>query len=48
MMKNTNESEPYIVHDEEMELYIVMKKKEGKEVRIAHFLTKEEAEMFLS
>jgi hypothetical protein len=44
----TKESEPYILHDEEMGLYIVMINKNGKAIRISHFLTNEEAEAFLS
>jgi hypothetical protein len=47
-MKHTNESEPYIIYDERLELYLVLINKDGKEVQIAHVLTKEEAELFLS
>jgi hypothetical protein len=47
-MKHTNESEPYIIYDEQLELYLVLINKDGKEVLIAHVLTNEEAELFLS
>lgn len=49
-MKNISQVEDniYIIHDEIMGLYIVMREKEGKRIKIAHFLTKEDAENFLS
>ena len=48
MNTKTNNNEPYIIHDKIMGLYIVMSDINGKSFRIAHFLTKDDAENFLS
>jgi hypothetical protein len=48
-MKNTtNENSFFIVHDPILDLYLVMTNKGEKPIRIAHFLTLEDAEQFLN